>query len=65
MDLEPVLTPLDSKSGASIYRKEGDYIYPLPEFVTKEGFDKPSYPRSPRAPLSPAAMGDEIADFSI
>ncbi len=65
MDQEPVLTPLDPKSGARIYRKEGDYIYPLPLFVTKETFDKPSYPKPPRADIPPAATGDDIANFSF
>lgn len=65
MDQEPVLTPLDSESGVRSYRDKSDYIYPLPAFVTKATFDKPSYPTPPRSEPPPPAMGDDIADFSM
>lgn len=65
MDQEPMRPAPDSESKTPSYRDKCDYIYPFPSFVTRATFDKPSYPRPPRADPPSAEMGDKIADFSI
>lgn len=65
MDSEPVLIPLDTNSKAQIYRKEGNYIYPLPLFVTKRTFEKPSYAEPPDTTGCAPSEGQENADFSM
>lgn len=43
MDKEPKLTRLNEESKSSIYRKEGDYIYPLPTFITFARDEEPPH----------------------
>ncbi len=42
MAQKEALKPLVTKSKARFFRKEGNYIYPLPSFVTLETVENPS-----------------------